>query len=310
MFTPYSLIPATNATPNTLGNLASGTNTAPFAGQVLGAGQVPQPPAQQPSQPPATQLTTNSAAANNSTNTTQTLTTSQSGSANSNLASTTTQRTPTLSYVTAGNNALNMSTNASQVYDQLQQYYSPRGLGYTMAGAPSSQQLQSFANNLTNTAGGYQQSASTFGNLYADLVEGRISQDNYVSSLQRMQELSRQGTGQWNQVQQLMQSNVLPQPQQVAGMGMTQNTLGLAPAQRFLLPQETWDMNPQELLGWIQRHEKNASSMGFLDTALSAIGTGLIGGAIAGGITGISGISPINSVIGSGIENLTGMNSR
>jgi hypothetical protein len=310
MFTPYSIIPATNATPNILGNIASGTNTAPFAGQVLGAGQPSQPPAQQPSQPPATQLTTNSAAANNSTNTTQTLTTSQSGSANSNLASTTTQRNPTLSYVTEANRSLGMPTNSGQVLEQLQQYYAPRGLGYINPNAPSTQQLQSFANNLTSAAGGYQQNASTFGNLYADFAEGRMAEQDYVANLQRMQELSRQAAGQWNDVQGILSNSFLP-TQTVPGMGTTQNTLGLAPAQRFILPQETWDMSPGELASWIQSYERKMGRDSFIGKAAWIAGPAAIGGAAAMGLTGItSPLSLTNSIIGTGIENLAGINNR
>ena len=309
MFTPYSLIPATAPAPNVLGQIQSGTNTAPFSGMTLGAGQTPQPqPTQQP--PQQQQLSATSSAAQNSTNTANTLTTSQSGSVRTTLPSTTTQQTPTLSYITESNRTLNMPTTSGQVFNQLQQYYAPTGMGYVNPNAPSTQQLQSFANNLTNAAGGYQQNASTFGNLYADLVEGRISQDNYVSTLQRMQELSRQAAGQWNDVQGILSNSFLP-TQTVPGMGTTQNTLGLAPAQRFTLPQETWDMGPQELANWIQSYERRMGRDSFLGNAAWIAGPAAIGGAAAMGLTGItSPLSLTNSIVSTGIENLTGMNPR
>ena len=302
MFTPYSLIPATAPAPNVLGQIQSGTNTAPFSGMTLGAGQTPQP--QPTQQPPQQQLSATSSAAQNSTNTANTLTTSQTGSVRTTLPSTTTQQTPTLSYITEANRALNMPTTSGQVMDILNNYakFNPA--------APSTQQLQSFANNLTSAAGGYQQNASTFGNLYADLVEGRISQDNYVSTLQRMQELSRQAAGQWNDVQGILSNSFLP-TQTVPGMGTTQNTLGLAPAQRFTLPQETWNMNPQELASWIQSYERRMGRDSFLGNAAWIAGPALIGGAAAMGLTGItSPLSLTNSIVSTGIENLAGINPR
>jgi hypothetical protein len=313
MFTPYSLVSA--SAPSVLGQLQSGTNTAPFSGMTLGAGQAPQPQTQQPPQQQQQQnnqqqLSNTSAAAQNSTNQTTVLTGSQSGQVNSNLASTTTQQTPTLSYVTEANRSLGMPTNSGQVLEQLQQYYAPRGLGYINPNAPSTQQLQTFANNLTSAAGGYQQNASTFGNLYADFAEGRMAEQDYVANLQRMQELSRQAAGQWNDVQGILSNSFLP-TQTVPGMGTTQNTLGLAPAQRFILPQETWDMSPGELASWIQSYERKMGRDSFIGNAAWKVGPALIGGAGAIGLTGItSPLSLTNSIIGTGIENLAGINSR
>ena len=69
-------------------------------------------------------------------------------------------------------------------------------------------------------------------------------------------------------------------------------------------------MNPQQLMSWIQNHERKAGSMGFMDRALGMAGTSLIGGAAAAGLTGVAGPSVINSAISSGLETATGMNRR
>lgn len=214
------------------------------------------------------------------------------------------------SYTTEANRALNMPTNQGQVFDQLQQYYAPRGLGYVRPDAPSQQQLKQMANQITSNSGAYQNTAGQFGSLYSDLVEGRMPKEDYVANLQKMQALSRTAADQYGSVNKLFENPMFNPVQTTAGVPQQRNTLGLNPAQRFTLPKETWDMNPQQLMSWIQRHERNAGRDSFLGNAAWLAGPALIGGAAASGLTGIAGPSALNSAIGSGLENVAGVTNR
>jgi hypothetical protein len=215
-----------------------------------------------------------------------------------------------LQYITEGNRALNMPTTQGQVFDQLQQYYAPRGLGYVRPDAPSQDQLKQIANQITSAGGAYQNSADKFGSLYADLVEGRMPQESYVNNLQKMQELSRTAAGQYDTVNSIFNNPMFNPVQTTAGVPQQRNTLGLNPAQRFTLPKETWDMKPQELMNWINRHERNAGKDSFMGNAAWLAGPALIGGAAAAGLTGTLAPSLTNSVLGTGIEKGLGVDSR
>jgi hypothetical protein len=213
-------------------------------------------------------------------------------------------------YITEGNRDLKLPTNQRQVFEQLQNYYAPSGMGYVRPGAPSKQELKQMANQIASAGSAYGNTADKVGNLYADFVEGRMPKEEYVDNLKKMQALSRTAAGQYEDVNRIFENPMFNPAQTVAGVPQQRNTLGLNPAQRFTLPKETWNMKPQELMNWIQRHEKNAGKDSFMGNAAWVVGPALIGGAAATGITGITGPSVINSAIGSGIENLTGMTSK
>jgi len=204
------------------------------------------------------------------------------------------------SFITEGNRALNLPTTAASVYGALQNYNAPTGLGFVRTGTPSNKELKTFANNLTNAASGYQTTADQFGNLYADFVEGRMSEADYVNNLQKMQELSKVATGQYNDINKMFDSGMFAAPQMVAGVPMQRNTLGLTPAQRFVLPQETWNMSPQQLANWIQRYEKDMGSDWIGGDLAWAVAPSLITGAA---------LSPLGlGTVGTGVLN-TGASS-
>jgi hypothetical protein len=213
-------------------------------------------------------------------------------------------------YTTEGNRNLNMPTTQGQVFDQLQNYYAPRGLGYVTPNAPTQQEMRQLANQIASTGSAYQNTAGQFGTLYDNLVSGRVGQNDLNNTLTQMQALSRTAADQYGAATNVFNNPMFNPAQTVAGVPQQRNTLGLSPAQRFTLPKETWNMNPQQLMSWIQRHEKNAGRDSFMGNAAWLAGPALIGGAGAMGLTGITGPSIINSVIGGGIETATGMNRR
>jgi len=213
-------------------------------------------------------------------------------------------------YITEGNRNLNLPTNQRQVFEQLQNYYAPSGMGYVRPDAPSRQEMKQLANQIASAGSAYGNTAGKVGNLYADFVEGRMPKEDYVPKLKKMQELSRTAAGQYEDANRIFENPMFNPAQTVAGVPQQRNTLGLNPAQRFTLPKETWDMKPEELMRWIQKHEKNAGKDSFIGNAAWVVGPALIGGAGATGITGITGPSVINSAIGSGIENIAGINNR
>lgn len=220
------------------------------------------------------------------------------------------------SYTTEANRALNMPTNQGQVFDQLQQYYAPMGTVLQSTGAPTQQQMRQMANQIASNSSAYQNTAGQFGTLYDNLVSGRVGQNDINSTLAQMQALSRTAADQYGSVNRLFENPMFGSQQVVAGMPQQRNTLGLTPAQRFTLPKETWNMNPQQLMNWIQRHERNAGRDSFLGNAAWIAGPTLIGGAAATGLTGIPMINApsfLSTGIHSGISNAitsgTGMSS-
>lgn len=204
------------------------------------------------------------------------------------------------SFVTEGNRALKLPTTAGSVYSSLQNYYRPMGLAFTRSDAPSNKDLKAFANNLTNAASGYQTTADQVGNLYADFVEGRMSEADYVNNLQKMQELSKVATGQYNDINKMFDNPMFAPQQVVAGVPTQRNTLGLTPAQRFVLPKETWNMSPKQLANWIQRYEKDMGSDWIGGDLAWAVAPSLITGAA---------LSPLGlGTVGTGVLN-TGASS-
>lgn len=220
------------------------------------------------------------------------------------------------SYTTEANRALNMPTNQGQVFNQLQQYYAPRGLGYVRPDAPTQQQLRQMANQIASNSSAYQNTAGQFGTLYDNLVSGRVGQNDINSTLAQMQALSRTAADQYGSVNRLFDNPMFNPVQTTAGVPQQRNTMGLTPAQRFTLPKETWNMNPQQLMRWIQRHERNAGRDSFLGNAAWIAGPTLIGGAAATGLTGIPMINApsflstgIHSGLSNAISSGTGMSS-
>lgn len=220
------------------------------------------------------------------------------------------------SYTTEANRALNMPTTQGQVFEQLQRHFSPMGTVLQSTGAPTQQQLRQMANQIASNSSAYQNTAGQFGTLYDNLVSGRVGQNDINSTLAQMQALSRTAADQYGSVNRLFENQIFGAPQMVAGVPMQRNTLGLTPAQRFTLPKETWNMNPQQLMNWIQRHERNAGRDSFLGNAAWIAGPALIGGAAATGLTGIPMVgapslpqAAIHSGVGSAISTGTGMSS-
>lgn len=214
------------------------------------------------------------------------------------------------SYTTEANRALNMPTTQGQVFNQLQQYYAPTGLGYVRPDAPTQQQLQQMANQIASNSSAYQNTAGQFGTLYDNLVSGRVAQGDINNTLSQMQALSRTAADQYGSVNRIFDNPMFNPVQTTAGVPQQRNTLGLTPAQRFTLPKETWNMNPQQLMNWIQRHERNAGKDSFMGNLAWVAGPALIGGAAASGLTGVMGPSLANSAISTGLETATGMNRR
>ena len=213
-------------------------------------------------------------------------------------------------YTTEGNRNLNLPTTQGQVFDQLQNYYAPRGMGFVRPGAPTQQEMRQLANQIASTGSAYGNTAGQFGTLYDNLVSGRIGQKDINSTLAQMQALSRTAADQYGAATNMFNNPMFNPAQTVAGMPQQRNTLGLMPAQRFTLPKETWNMNPQQLMNWIQKHEKSAGRDSLMGNAAWLAGPALIGGAAAAGLTGIAGPSLVNSVVGTGVEKGLGINKK
>lgn len=221
------------------------------------------------------------------------------------------ERTATnVAYIPEASKAMGLTLSEADIVDRLENYYAPKALGYAMPGTPDKKALGNFANQIATASSGYQSTADQFGTLYSDFVEGRLSEEETVDALRQMQQLSKSATGQLGTINKLFDNPMFGSPQMVAGVPMQRNTLGLTPAQRFTLPKETWNMNPAQLANWIQKYEKEMGNDWIGGKLAWTVGPSLIAGAAAGAITGLPGINLTNSIVGSGIEQVTGMNNR
>jgi hypothetical protein len=221
------------------------------------------------------------------------------------------ERTATnVSYIPEATKTMGLTLSEQDIVNRMQDYYAPRGLGYARPDAPDNKTIKNFAQAISQGASSYQQTADEFGSLYADFVEGRMPEEDFVANLQRMQELSKAASGQYNAINKLFDSPMFGSAQTVAGMPQQRNTLGLNPAQRFTLPKETWNMTPQQLTQWIQRYEKDMGSDWIGGKLAWTVGPSLITGAAASGLTGLGAFNPVNSLAGLGIEKLTGINNK
>jgi len=169
--------------------------------------------------------------------------------------------------------------------------------GMSLGTTPVSRDI---ANQMYGYGSQLSQAQGAFGSIYDKLLENTFQGNNLNTALDYLVDYSKQAANARDQYMGLA-NQYAPRANSMAGAGggVQQEFI---PQQQFTLPPETWDMNHQQLMNWIQNHEAKAGSMGFLDTALSGIGKGLIGGSFATGLTGITDpFSLINSGVSQGI---------
>lgn len=137
------------------------------------------------------------------------------------------------------------------------------------------------ANQIVNLGSQYENASKAFGSIYDKLLGGTFKGENLQTALNYLVDYSKQANTALNQYNKLA-DKFLPK-QNYAGMAFESNP-AMRVNQRFTLPKETWKMNQQQLLNWINSHERKAGGDWFGGNLAWSVGPSLITGAALGGL--------------------------